>query len=181
MKDIVSYLLDVNIPVQSDPPEKRQFNLAVLAIDYYRPIRALTATESIFFWLDGLSPLVGLLTDLNHTEKENHRDNYDMGRKNNEMSSTEVMLVTNSNCTKSESHDVICSKNHRNISDGVGVQEPLSDNSKSLIDNCDKSRVSDEITWTEEISLTNPDLTKSKSLCNNCNSNCNGNKVGGGE
>ncbi len=38
MKDLVSYSLDVNIPVQSDVPERRLFDLAVSAIDYHRPI-----------------------------------------------------------------------------------------------------------------------------------------------
>ncbi len=48
MKDLVSYSLDVNILVRSNAPERRLFNLAVLAIDYHRPIRPLTPTESIF-------------------------------------------------------------------------------------------------------------------------------------
>ncbi len=38
MKDLVSYSLDVNIPVRSDTPERRLFDLAVSAIDYHRPI-----------------------------------------------------------------------------------------------------------------------------------------------
>ena len=38
MKDLVSYSLDINIPVQSDVPERQLFNLAVLSIDYYWPI-----------------------------------------------------------------------------------------------------------------------------------------------
>ncbi len=38
MKDLVSYSLDVNIPVRSDAPERRLFDLTVLAIDYHRPI-----------------------------------------------------------------------------------------------------------------------------------------------
>ncbi len=85
MKDLVSYSLDVNIPVQSNTPERILFDLAVLAIDYHRPIQPPTPTESIFLWLDRLSPLVGPSTDPNRTESESHSDNYDMGREDNEV------------------------------------------------------------------------------------------------
>ncbi len=86
MKALVSYSLDVNIPVQNDAPERRLFNLAVSAIDYHRLIRPFTPTKSIFLWLDGLSPLVGPLTNPNRTESESHSDNCDMGKEGNEVS-----------------------------------------------------------------------------------------------
>ena len=38
MKNLVSYSLDVSIPVQSNISEKRLFDLIILAIDYYRLI-----------------------------------------------------------------------------------------------------------------------------------------------
>ena len=88
------------------------------------------------------------------------------------------MPPTDSDGTKSESHGEICSKNHHNISDGVGVQELLLGNSTGFIDNCDIGRV-DEVTWTEKMLLTNPNCTKSKSHGNNCDkSNYNGDKLG---
>ncbi len=85
MKYLVSYSLDVNIQVQSNAPEKRLFDLAVWAINYHRPIRPPTPTESIFLWLDGLSLLVGLPTNPNRNESESHSDNCDMGREGNEV------------------------------------------------------------------------------------------------
>ncbi len=80
MKDLVSYSLDVNIPVRNDAPERRLFDLAVLAIDYHWPIRPPTPTKSIFLWLDGLSSLVGPPTDPNRTESESHSDNCNLVR-----------------------------------------------------------------------------------------------------
>ncbi len=97
------------------------------------------------------------------------------------MSWTEEMPPSDPDRTKSESHDDICSKNHRNISDGLDVQQLLSDNSKSPIDNCDIGRVEDEVTWTEEMPSTDPDRTKSKSHGDNCNSNRKGDIVGSEE
>ncbi len=85
MKDLVSYSLDVNIPVRSDAPERRLFDLVVSAIDYHWPIRPPTPTESIFLWLDRFSPLVGPPTDPNRPESESHSDNCDMGREGNEV------------------------------------------------------------------------------------------------
>ncbi len=146
MKDLVSYSLDVNIPVRSNAPERRVFDLPVSAVDYYRPIRPPIPTELIFFWLDGLSPLVGPPTDPNRTKSESHSDNCDMGREDNEVSWIEEMPPSDPDRTKSESHGDICSKNHCDISDGVGVQQLLLDNSKGLIDNCDIGRVEDEVT-----------------------------------
>ncbi len=57
----------------------------------------------------------------------------------------------------------------------------MSDNLKSLIDNYVIGRVGDKVTWIEEILLTNPNCTKSKSYDDNCDSNYNGDKVGGEE
>ncbi len=83
MKDLITYSLDVNIPVQSNVPEKRLFDLAVSAIDYHWPIRPLTVTESIFLWLDGLGSLVGLFIDPNRTKSESYSDICDMGKEGN--------------------------------------------------------------------------------------------------
>ncbi len=89
MKDLVSYSLDVNIPVQSDAPERRLFDLAVLAIDYYRHIQPPTLTELICLWLNRLSPLVGPPTDPNRTKSESHSDNYEWCGEGNEVFWTE--------------------------------------------------------------------------------------------
>ncbi len=83
--------------------------------------------------------------------------------------------------TESESHSDICSKNHCDISDGVSIQQLLSDNSKGPIDNCDIGRVGDEVTWTEEMLPTDPDRTESKSHGDKCDSNRDGDMVGGKE
>ncbi len=91
------------------------------------------------------------------------------------------MPPTNLNRTESESYSDICSKNHRDISDGVSIQQLLLDNSKSPIDNCDIGRVGDEMTWTEKMPSTNPNHTKSKSHGDNCNNNRDGNRVGSEE
>ncbi len=58
------------------------------------------------------------------------------------------------------------------------VQQLLSDDSKDPIDNCDIGRVGDEVTWTEEMSPTDPDRTESESHGNNCDSNRDGDIVG---
>ncbi len=89
------------------------------------------------------------------------------------------MPPTDPNRTESESHGDICKKNYRNISDRVGVQELLSDDSKSLINNCDIGKVGDEMTWTEEMPSTDPNHIKSESHGDYCNSNCDGDRVGG--
>lgn len=68
MKDLVDYLLDVNIPMQSNATGKRLFNLSVLAIHYDGSIQPPTSTESIFLWQNRLSPLVDLPTNPNHTK-----------------------------------------------------------------------------------------------------------------
>ncbi len=146
MKDLVSYSLDVNIPLQSNAPERRLFDLVVPAIDYHRPIRPPIPTKSIFLWLDGLSLLVGPPTNLNRIERESYSDNCNMGKESNEVSWTEEMPPSDPDRTESENHGDICNKNHRDISDGVGVQQLLSDDSKSPIDNCDIGRVGDEVT-----------------------------------
>ncbi len=94
---------------------------------------------------------------------------------------TEEIPLIDPDCTESESHGDIYSKNHCNISDGVGIRQLLSNDSKDPIDNCDIGRVGDEVTWIEEISPTDPNCTKSKSHSNNCDSNRNGDRVGGEE
>ena len=121
--------------------ERRLFDLTVSAIYYYRPIQPLIPTETIFLWLDGFSPLIGLFTNPNHTKSESHSDNCEMSREDNEMSWTKKIPPTNSNRIKSESHGDICSKNYRDTSDGVGIQELLWNNLKGFIDNCDISRL----------------------------------------
>ncbi len=94
------------------------------------------------------------------------------------MSWTEEMPPTDLDRTESKVHGDICSKNHCNISDGVGVQQLLLDDSKGPIDNFDISRVGDEVTWTEEMLPTDPNRTKSKNPGDNCNSNRDGDRVG---
>lgn len=48
---------------------------------------------------------------------------------------------------------------------------------KGPINNCDISRIDNEMTWKEKMLLTNFDCTKSKNHNNNCNNNHNGDKV----
>ena len=86
IKDLISYSSDVNIPVQNNAFKKRFFDLAVLTIDYHRPIQLPTSIELIFFWLNSLSLLISSLTNSNHTKNESHNDNGNMGRKGNEVS-----------------------------------------------------------------------------------------------
>ena len=86
IKNLVSYSLDVNIPVQSNASEKQLFDLAVSAIDYYWPIRLPILTKLIFLELEGLSLLVSLSTKLNYTKSKSHSDNCNMGRESNKVS-----------------------------------------------------------------------------------------------
>ncbi len=162
IKDLVSYLLDFNILVQSDTPEKKLFGLAVLAINYHQLIRLLTPTQSIFFWLDRLSPLIDLPTNLNCTKSENNSDNCNMGKEGNKVSWTKEMAPANPNRTKSKSYNDICSKNYYNINNGVGVQQLLLDDTKSSINNYNIDKVGDEVTWTEEMPPTNPIAPRQK-------------------
>ncbi len=104
-----------------------------------------------------------------------------MGREGNGVSWIEETPLTNPNHIESENYDDICSKNHHDISDKVGVQEPLSDNLKGPINNCDIGKVGYEVTWIKEMSPSDPNRTKSESLGDNCDTNRNGNRVSGGE
>ncbi len=104
-----------------------------------------------------------------------------MRREGNEISKTEKIPLTDPDFSESEIHGDICSKNHYNISDGIDIEQLLSDNSKGSIDNCDIGKVDDEITWTEEISPNDPNCTKSKSFDDNCDSNNDGDRVSGEE
>ncbi len=101
-----------------------------------------------------------------------------MGKKDHEVFWTKKMPPTDLNHTESENHVDICSKNYHNISDGVDTQQLLSDNLKDPIDNYDIGKVDDKVPWTEEISPTNPNCTKSKRHDDNCNSNYDSNRVG---
>ncbi len=107
--------------MESNAPEKKQFNPIVLAINNYWPILPLKPSESIFLLLDKLSLLISPPPNLNRTKSESHGDNCNMGRKGNELSWIEEIPPSNPNRIESESYGNICSKNHRNISDGVGV------------------------------------------------------------
>lgn len=51
MKDLVCCSLDVNILVTSDAAEKKLFDRAIDAIDYYWPVQPYMPTESIFHLL----------------------------------------------------------------------------------------------------------------------------------
>lgn len=88
------------------------------------------------------------------------------------------MPPTNPNCTKSESHDDICSKNYYNIIDEVGIQKLLLDNSKGFINNYDIGRVGDKITWTKKMPSTNPNQSENETHNNDYDSNHNSDKVG---
>lgn len=139
---MVSYSLDVNILVRRDATKRKLFNLPVSAIDYYRLIQPPTPTKSIFLKLNRLSLLIGLPTNPNCTKDKSHSHNCDMGRVGN----AKEMPPTDLNRTESKSYDNICSKNHYNKSDGIGVQELLLDNSKGYINNYDIGKVGDKVT-----------------------------------
>ncbi len=57
----------------------------------------------------------------------------------------------------------------------------MSDDSKGSINNYDIDKMRDEVTWTEEMSSTKPDCTKSESHSDNCDNNCDGDIIGGEE
>ena len=61
------------------------------------------------------------------------------------------MPPTNRDHTKNKSYDDICSKNYHNISGGVGIQQILSGDSKSFLNNDDINRVGDEMTLIEAL------------------------------
>lgn len=88
------------------------------------------------------------------------------------------MPATNLNCTENKSHGDFCSKNYYNISNGVGIQQFLLDDSKHPINNYDIGRVGDEMTLTKEMPSIDFNCTKSKSHGDNYDSNYNGNRVG---
>ncbi len=84
MKDLVCCSLDGNIPGQSDAAEKRLIDCAVEAIGYHWPVRPPTPTESVFFWLAQLSPLVGPATKPDRTDSKSLKDN--CGKNNGDIS-----------------------------------------------------------------------------------------------
>lgn len=55
--------------------EKKQFDCNIKAIQYYEPIRLLTPTKFLFFWLTRLSPFVGPSMDLKHTKNKSYSEN----------------------------------------------------------------------------------------------------------
>lgn len=73
-----------------------------------------------------------------------------------------MMLSTKSNHYNSKTHSDICSKNHRNISDEMGIEKFLLDNSKGAINNCDIGKVDDKVTGIEEIHQSTPITAKVK-------------------
>lgn len=75
MKDLVSYLLNINILVWSNVAERRLFDYIGEAIKYYWPVKLFTLVESIYLWLARLSPLVGPFTHPKCTKIENYNDN----------------------------------------------------------------------------------------------------------
>lgn len=140
MKDLVSSLLDLDIHIwKSNMIKKRLFNYAVEAIKYYLPVRSPTLTESIFFLLARLSPLVGPPKNSNHTKNESYSRNnnlsngvdinnrVDIGNGvdisngvDDEISWTDELSSTNLNRTKSES----CG-DHCNIQNEVSEEIPF--------------------------------------------------------
>lgn len=84
MKDLVCYLLDINIPVQSNAAKKKLFDLAIVVIDYYWPVQSIIPTKSIFLQLAQLNSLIDLSTDPDYTESKSFNDN--CGKSNGDMS-----------------------------------------------------------------------------------------------
>lgn len=142
-------MLNINIPIRSNTAKKRLFNCAVGAIEYYWPIKPLTLVEFIYFWLAGLSLLIGLSIYPNHIESASYNDNSDISnglRVNNKISKTNGLLFINPNCMESESY-----------------------NDNSEISNRVDNKVGNEVSFTEEIqpNYSNHNCTKSKYYCNN--------------
>ena len=84
MNDLVCCSLNVNIPMQNDTAERRLFNRAIEAIDYYCLVQLSTSTELVFLWLAQLAPLVSPSTDPNCTKSKSFYDN--CGKSNSKMS-----------------------------------------------------------------------------------------------
>lgn len=112
IKDLVSDLLNINIPVQKNMSKKKQIDFTVSTIDYNQPIQLFTIIELIIFQLDRLSLLIHLFTNPNYINSESHSDNYNIDKKSNEVFLTEEMPPTDLNCSKSENHINICRKYH---------------------------------------------------------------------
>ena len=68
--------------MQNDAAEKRLFNSAVEAIDYYCSIRPPTPIESVFLWLAQLSPFTDPSIDSNRTKSKSLSDNYSKSNSN---------------------------------------------------------------------------------------------------
>ena len=78
MKDIVAFslYLDINIHIPiSNAAKKRLFDYIIRAIKCYSLVKLPKYIKSIFFWLVGLSLLVGPLIDLNCTKSKSHSEN----------------------------------------------------------------------------------------------------------
>lgn len=137
MNDLVSFFLDLNILVQkSNTVEKRLFNCIFESMEYYLPVRSLTPTKPIFFWIVKLSLLVMPPIDLNYIENKNYSGNdnisnkMDIGNRVNignkldigdkiddKISWTDGLLPTNLNQTEIES----CN-NHYDMYNTVGEE-----------------------------------------------------------
>ena len=82
MKDLVGSLLNVNVYIlKSDTTERSLFDCDAGAMKYYWPIRPPTYVEFIFFWLVGLSLLVGSTIDPHCTKSEYHSQNGDLSNR----------------------------------------------------------------------------------------------------
>lgn len=76
MKDLVGFLLNVNVYVWiSNTAKRRLFNCAAGVIEYYLSIWPLRYIEFLFFWFSRLGLLIGPPTDLNRTKSKSHSKN----------------------------------------------------------------------------------------------------------
>lgn len=118
---MINYLLNINILVKSDIIEKKLFNLYILTIDYYWPIESSIPIVWIFFELNRLSIFISLFINLNCTKNKSYGKNCNMSKVDIKVSWIEEMPSTNLNYIKSKSYNDICSKNHCNINDKIGI------------------------------------------------------------
>lgn len=142
--------------------QKKQFDCAIEAIEYYWLLRPPIPIESIFFLLTELSLLVGSPTDLNYTENKSYS-------KNNNISD-EINISNKVNIGDEVDDKIFCA-------DGLPLIDLNQTKSERYIDHCDMYDTMDkEIIFTKEIQSNYLKLNCSKGKYHSnstIDSNCN--------
>lgn len=153
--------------------EKRLFNYAVETIKYYWSMKLLIPTESIFFYLAELSPLIESPMNLNCTKSKSNSKNGNLSdglninnRVDDEVLWANKLLHINSNQTKSENcSDYINMYNM--INKEISSINPNYTENESCSDMC--NAIGKEISFMEEIKPNCSNLYRSKSECHSNN------------